>query len=311
MLYELAKGKLCRTSEIARSFGVSPRTVERYVEELRMAGVPIVASRGTLKLLSSLEINYDYTLGLSAREKKILLLLSDLAEKYFGNIYSQDIESIKLKIGESLSFDPFFHKYEEPTQYYTILTPKREGIDPRVVETLEAAMMQRYVVRFSYRHPLDGLSVYTVEPYRLVFSDEHWFLFSRDVQRNRQFFLRVSRILHPVEHLNIKFAMPPQDRIEKALSRVFGTHYADSEYRITIWFSPDVARVVQDTIRHPSQSIHANPDGSIHYTILVCGYREVVSWVLSYGSKAKIISPRWIAEEVAQEIEQMYKLYKS
>ncbi len=276
-----------------------------------MAGVPIVASRGTLRLLSSLEINYDYTLGLSAREKKVLLLLSDLAEKYFGNIYSQDIESIKLKIRESLSFDPFFHKYEEPTQYYAILTPKREGIDPRVVETLEAAMMQRYVVRFSYRHPVDGLSAYTVEPYRLVFSDEHWFLFSQEVQHNRWFFLRVSRILHPVERLSRKFIMPSQDRIEKALARVFGTHYTDYEYSITIWFSPDVARVIQDTIRHPSQSIHVNPDGSIHYTIRVCGYREVVSWVLSYGSKARIIAPQWIAEEVAQEIEQMYKFYKS
>lgn len=276
-----------------------------------MTGVPIVTSRGTFKLLSSLEINYDYTLGLSAREKKILLLLSELAEKYFGNIYSRDIENIKLKIRESLSFDPFFYKYEEPTQYYTILTPKGEGIDPRVVEALEVAMMQRCVVRFSYRHPVSGLSMYTVEPCRLVFSDEHWFLFSRDIQRNRRFFLRVSRILHPVEHLKTRFAMPSQDKIEKDLFRVFGTHYADSEYRITIWFSPDIARVVQDTIRHPSQSIQVNPDGSIHYTICVCGYREVVSWVLSYGSKAKIIAPRWIAEEVAREIEQMGRLYKS
>ena len=311
MLYELAKGGSLRTSEVAQAFGVSRRTIERYVEELKMAGVPIVASYGTLRLSSSLMIDYDYTLGLSAREKKVLLLISNLAEKYFGNIFSQDIENITLKIKESLSLDPFFYKYEEPTQYYAILTPGRENVDTRVVETLEAAMSTRRVVKLSYRHPVDGYRVYTVEPYQLVFSDEHWFLFCRDIQRNRRFFLRVSRILHPVERLSRKFSMPAQSAIEKALSRVWGTHYDDTEYTITIWFSSDVARIIKDTTRHPSQKIYENPDGSIHYTVCVCGYREIISWVLSYGSKAKVIAPFWIAEEVAQEIERMHKLYRT
>lgn len=311
LLYKLVRGNSCTTQEIAQNFGVSRRTVERYIEELKMAGVPVVSSRGMLGMSTDLAIDYDYTLGLSAREKKILLLASNLAEKYFGNIYSQDIENTVLKIRESLSSDPFFHKYEEPIQYYTILEPRRENIDIKVIEILEAAMVQKQVVKFFYRHPGGNCRAYVVEPYRFVFSDEHWFLFSRDVRRNRRFFLRISRISPPVERLPKRFSMPTQDAIERSLSRVFGTHYTDTEHRITIWFSREVARIIRDTVRHPSQSIRENPDGSIHYTIRVCGYQEVISWVLSYGSKAKVLAPRWIAEKVAKEIELMHKLYKS
>jgi predicted DNA-binding transcriptional regulator YafY len=311
LLYELAKGRTLRTSEVAQTFGVSRRTIERYVEELKMAGVPVFTSSGTLRLSSSLMIDYDYTLGLSAREKKVLLLISSLAEKYFGNAFSQHTENITLKIKESLNLDPFFYQYEELTQYYTILTPRRENVHIGVIETLEAAMSSRQVVRLSYRHPSDGHQMYIVEPYRLVFSDEHWFLFCRDIQRDCRFFLRVSRILHPVERLSRKFSMPAQSAIEKALSRVWGTHYADTEYTITVWFSSDVARIIKDTTRHPSQKIYENPDGSIYYTVYACGYREIISWVLSYGSKAKVIAPFWIAEEIAQEIERMHKLYRT
>lgn len=312
ILFELMKGSTMSSKELAAKFNVNVRTIERYIEELKMAGIPIVSSRGSHKLPHSmLDIDYDYTLQLSAREKKILLLMTEFALKYFGSLYSKELEEIKESIENSLKLDNFYSRYIEHTYCYLLLQPRVESIDIRVVDALEEAIIHNLIVKFNYRHPVKGWCEYEVEPYRLVFSDEHWYLFCKDTKRNFRLFLRLSRINPPVRSTQKTFSMPTSQQLSVMLNSVWGTHFSEREYEIKIWFSKKVAGRIEETIRHQSQKIEHNADGSIVCSFKTCGYRELISWVLSWGSQAKIISPDWIVKKISEEVEKTLGLYKN
>lgn len=311
LLKILFSGEIVKTSEFASNEGISIRTVQRYIEQLRESGVPIISIRGNIKLSQTMIKDIDYTLNLSSRHKKILLLILKLARSYFGNLYMDDIREIEDKIDRSLRADPFYYHYAERTYYYVIMPPRRELINMKVVEALERSIVNSLRIRITYAHPQRETKEYLVEPYMIVYSDDHWYLFCKEVERNFRTFLRISRILH-IELTNECFSMPTFKEIDEMLQRVWGTHYSDQEpIEIKIWFSKAVAQKIKETIRHPSQRIELQPDGSIICSLKVSGYKEVISWVLSWGKNAELLEPSWMRERIAKEISSMYSKYQT
>lgn len=311
LLRKLFNDEIVNTSEFAHSEGVSMRTVQRYIEQLREAGVPIVSIRGNVKLSQTMVRDIDYTLNLSSRHKKILLLMLKLASSYFGNLYMEDIKEIEERIDHSLRADPFYYHYAERTHYYVIMPPRHEQINMKVVEALERSIVSARQTKIIYVHPQRGTKEYLVEPYMIVYSDDHWYLFCRDVERSFRTFLRISRITH-VELTDKTFSMPTSREINEMLQKVWGTHYSDREpVEIRILFSKAVAQKIKETMRHPSQRLEPQSDGSVICTLKVSGYREVISWVLSWGKEAELLKPEWMRKKMAEEIKSMHDKYKN
>jgi len=311
LLRKLFNGEIVNTFEFAHSEDVSIRTVQRYIEQLREAGVPIVSIKGNVKLSQTMVKDIDYTLNLSSRHKKILLLMLKLASSYFGNLYMEDIKEIEERIDRSLRADPFYYHYAERTHYYVIMPPRRERINMKVVEALERSIVNVQRVKILYAHPQRSAKEYLVEPYTIVYSDDHWYLFCKEVERNFRTFLRISRIIY-VELTKESFSMPTFKEIDEMLQRVWGTHYSDREpIEIKIWFSKAVAQKIKETIRHPSQRLEPQQDGSVICSLRVSGYREVINWVLSWGKEAELLEPQWVRERIAEEVRSMYSKYQT
>lgn len=309
LLCALFSGEVINVSEFAHTNRVTKRTVQRYVSQLREAGLPVISSKGDVRLPQIAVRDVDCTLNLSSRHKKVILLMLKLAKAYFGNLYVEDIREIEEKITRSLKMDPFYYHYAERTNYYVIMPSKREGIDMKVVEALERAIIETRRTKVLYAHPQKSTQEYTIEPYMIVYSDDHWYLFGKDSERNFRTFLRMSRIMH-VELLRERFSIPTFREIEKMLKKVWGTHYSDREpIEMKIRFSESVAQKIGETMRHPSQRLEPQPDGSVILTLKVSGYREIISWVLSWGKEAEFLEPQWIREKIAKEVEAMYTVY--
>jgi predicted DNA-binding transcriptional regulator YafY len=76
-----------------------------------------------------------------------------------------------------------------------VLAPPRKRPDPRVLATLGDALFRRKRVTFSYRAMRsEAAAERTVEPYGLFFVSGHWYLASRDVEKDALRNFRVSRI---------------------------------------------------------------------------------------------------------------------
>ena len=71
--------------------------------------------------------------------------------------------------------------------------------------------------------------------------------------------------------------------------------------RIKVWFDKDIAGYISEKVWHSSQRIHEQIDGSVIFEAEVSGTDEVKFWVMSWGSKALVLEPEFLREEIRSE----------
>jgi len=80
---------------------------------------------------------------------------------------------------------------------------------------------------------------------------------------------------------------------------------------VTIRFSAEVARYVEESQRHSSQQCEHQPDGSLLVRLDLSGTTEVKSWVLSFGRQAEVLEPDALRSELQDELAAALKLYSN
>ena len=61
---------------------------------------------------------------------------------------------------------------------------------------------------------------------------------------------------------------------------------------------------------HPTQKFKKAAGGGLEMTMDVRGTTEVVSWVLGFGDKARVIAPAPLRDEVARELDRAARAYR-
>jgi predicted DNA-binding transcriptional regulator YafY len=82
-----------------------------------------------------------------------------------------------------------------------------------------------------------------------------------------------------------------------------------SSERVELRFDAAVATYVAGREWHPSQSIEQHADGSVLMRLDVCIDLALRSWVLGFGSAARVIAPQRLILEVRDEIERARARY--
>ncbi len=79
------------------------------------------------------------------------------------------------------------------------------------------------------------------------------------------------------------------------------------KYEVHIRFEGYAARVVAERQWHPTQAIRKlKPEGSvIEFQADLSGLEEITRWVLSWGSKARVLGPPELQKRVREELEKM------
>jgi predicted DNA-binding transcriptional regulator YafY len=113
--------------------------------------------------------------------------------------------------------------------------------------------------------------------------------------------------------LKTKFVRDPRFNARDHLGGGFGVwSYAGEEKRtheVHIRFEGYAARVVGERLWHSTQAIlKLKPDSSvIEFQADLSGLEEITRWVLSWGSKAKVLGPPELVKRVREELEGMMK----
>jgi predicted DNA-binding transcriptional regulator YafY len=122
----------------------------------------------------------------------------------------------------------------------------------------------------------------------------------------RIFALDRIKMLHQTRE---NFEVPEDFRLENFMGSSFGV-YQGPPVHIKVWFHPDVAGYIKEKIWHESQQIHPQPDGSIIFEAQVAGTEEIRFWIMTWGSKAEVLEPESLREEIRIEAERMARRYK-
>ena len=280
------------TPELAERFEVSRRTINRDIEDLCKAGIPICTSQGTGGGISIMDgYRMDRTILTSKDMQMILAGLRSLDSVSGSSYYGQLME--KIRAGSSSFISGRDSILIDLSSWY------RESLTPKI-ETIQDAIGDRHLVRFHYFSP-SGDSERTVEPYYLVFRWSSWYLWGwcRDRADFRLFKLnRMDSVQKTEEKFECREAPMPDLSNEKIFPgkiRVKALFEADQKWRLVEDFGPEC--------------FAESDDGRLLFTADYTDLESLVTWLMTFGDKAEVLEPREAREAVSQMAKKMVILY--
>ncbi len=278
---------------LAERFEVSKRTINRDIEDICKAGIPVRTTQGTGGGISIMDgYRMDRTLLTSKDMQMILAGLRSLDSVSGNSYYGQLME--KIQAGSSKFVSGRDSILIDLSSWY------RDSLEPKI-GTIQDAIEDRHLVTFRYYAPA-GESERAVEPYYLVFRWSSWYLWGwcRDRKDYRLFKLnRMDDVRKSEEAFDCREAPMPDLSNEKIFP---------GKIAVKALFAPDMKwRLVED---FGPDCFTESEDGKLLFTAKYTDMENLITWLLTYGDKAEILEPREAREKIAQIAQNMVRIYE-
>ena len=279
--------------ELAEMFEVSKRTINRDIDDLCRAGIPIVTSQGTGGGISIMDgYRMDRTILSSKDMQMIMAGLRSLDSVSGSNYYSRLMEKIKAGSTEFVS--------GSESILIDLSSWNKDSISPKI-ELIQDAIELGKTVKFEYYSP-KGNSEREIEPYYLIFKWSSWYVYGYCLLRNdfRLFKLnRMTKITH-VRNFVKRGDVPMPDLSNE---RVF-----PSKGKVKAVFDPSMKwHLIED---YGIESFTELPDGKLLFEHEYADDDGLLSWMLSMRDKVTIIEPETVRQKlfcIATDIAEKYR----
>ena len=278
--------------ELAERFEVSRRTINRDIEDLCKAGIPIRTTQGTGGGISIMDgYRMDRTILTSKDMQMILAGLRSLDSVSGSSYYGRLME--KIQAGSSEFIIGRDSILIDLSSWY------RETLAPKI-ETIQDAIGDRRSIRFLYYAP-SGESRRTVEPYYLVFRWASWYLWAWCTDRKdyRLFKLnRMDQVTETDQEFICREAPMPDLSTEKIFPggiKVKALFTQDMKWRLVEEFGP--------------QCFTETGDGKLLFTADYTDMENLVTWFMTFGAKAEVLEPAEARDIIRGNAEETLKIY--
>ena len=151
-----------------------------------------------------------------------------------------------------------------------------------------------------------------VHPYHLGQFEHGWYLTGHDVRRNGMRTFAMQRMTGLVVQ-KTRFTRPVDFDAREHFGGSFGVwayeEGAKGREEVRIRFTGYAARIVSERRWHASQELtQTGRKGEVELRMHLAGLEEVMRWVLSWGSKAKVVDPARLREMVRKEVRAMSRM---
>ena len=278
---------------LAEKFEVSRRTINRDIEDLCKAGIPIVTKQGVNGGISIIEnFKLDKTVFTQGEMQDILAGLRSLDSVNGTNRYGQLME--KLSVGSSdFMVGNQSVLIDLSSWYKNSLAPK--------IELIRTAIDKCRKLEFLY-YSSKGESVRFIEPYYLIFRWSSWYVWGWCVKRRDFRLFKLNRMdqvkISEQEFLKRQVPIPDlsDERIFPGGIKVKALFEQDCKWRLVEEFGTESFRVQQDG-KLLFQSDYTDKD-------------NLITWLLSFREKVELLEPEELREEIKVSIECMKKKYE-
>jgi hypothetical protein len=104
------------------------------------------------------------------------------------------------------------------------------------------------------------------------------------------------------------YEFPKDYDFEKAFNRDFGI-IKRKAFKVEAALKGWAAQYAAERIWSPDQKIEKKANGKIKLSFTASSDSEVLSWLLSFGEEAQLLSPEWLVTKVGKKIEKLSRVY--
>lgn len=299
LTYIILERQSVTASEMAEHFGVSQRTIYRWVDALDLAGVPVVTTKGKG---GGIRLAEKYTLdkAVLTEEEKLEILSSVQAFQVLSG--SSDTAVSKLKAITKATAD--WIKID-----FAPWNPK--GMEIReLFSMLKNAVLTKRQVKFDYYSSRGECSVRTADPWKIVFRGQAWYLYGFCHSKKEPRYFKLNRMQNTVvSKEKIEWAETDFGETKSAEGQKYSGDSTEGLpiVKLKLWVSDrNVYRILDEF------SVQKIEDaGEKGYKILEMELPEMYwlkSWFLSFGSELKILEPERLRKELMLEVKKMYEI---
>ena len=288
----LQQRKFVTAPYLAEKFEVSRRTINRDIEDICKAGIPIVTTQGANGGISIME---GFALDTTVFTEQELSAIFAGLKSLDSVSKSASAEKLAQKIGGNKSIPVADHMVIDLASFY------KDDLAAKI-DTIKLAIKQAKCITFHYCYN-KGEADKTIEPYLIVFKWSDWYVFGfcKERQDFRMYKLRRLWNLQMTEE-NFLVREVPEEK------KQFGVNMTD-DYVITAVYDASVKYRLVEEYGHTSFT--EQEDGSLYTEWGFTRPENAVEWFLSFGDKVKVLGPPEMVERMKNALERIKNLYET
>ena len=276
---------------LAEKFEVSRRTIGRDIDALCGAGIPIVTHQGTGGGISIAEgFKLDKHVLTTGELSGIIAALKGL-----GSVSEKSrIERTLDKLGANSDVVVSLHEpivIDLASYYKGELTGK--------IETIKQAIFTKRLIEFDYFYD-KGESHRRIEPYVIIFHWTSWYVFGFCLERMDWRMFKLNRLwnLSECDEQFIMRDIPPE-------KRDFDNHLTGDAKLVAIFDKSTRYQLIE---AYGPDCYYETEEG-LHFEIDFSSRNYIISWVLSFGDRVKVLEPPDVAAKIKSVAENILSKY--
>lgn len=308
LLLMLQYKEFSTATELADILEVDKKTIYRYIENLQSSNIPVESKKGRY---GGFSINKDFYIKypkLEGEEMQALLLASKILTKENGFFYSDELKKAIVKIkGCSLNEDDSLFEFKENIAFEMNKSGNLENFND-IISKINYSMTKGKVIDIKYFsiNRNDEVEL-KLNPYTIFCKNGIWYLIAYCHSKNTERTFEVCRIkqLKITSDIFIKprnFSLKDYLKSHKDLS-------LGGRIKVKIKFNKAVTEFIEEGKWLKDQQIEKTSDGSTNFHTYVDELGEIKSWLLGFGTKAEVLEPEELRNEIHKEISGMANLY--
>lgn len=278
--------------ELAERFGVSTRTIYRDIDVLSLAKIPIYTNKGNkggIKILPEFTLNKS--IFSEEEQTEMLNALHNLkAVKY------PEVDGVLTKLGALFKNANSYNWLEVDFSSWGSGEEEKNKFNK-----IKSSILSHNVISFNYISYEGEETKREVEPYKLIFKGQGWYLVGYCRIRNDDRTFKISRIRELVikdEEFNFVDG-----------SKDFKDNYStkDNMINLVLRFRKEITHRVYDEFK--IEDINNKNDKYIEVKTAFADGEWVYGYILSFGADVEVIEPEYIRKEIKERLNKAIKNY--
>ena len=300
ILFDLLSKKCVTAKYLSEKYEVSIRSIYRYINSLEMAGVPLYSVKGNnggFKIIEQYKLSSTF---MSVKEfEQVINALTAINEGVPNKILESALTKLKASIkNEYAGFDI------KSGNLIIDAGPWGDtvGYKSKLI-LIQKSIEEQVKIDFEYHDRNGEITNRIIEPHLILFKQGIWYVYAYCSLRESFRFFKIGRI-NNLNLLNEKFTRKEINKIELPLD-----YWHQNILAETIEFEVDksILSDIQEWIGVNNVSIKKEK----YLANAKLPFDEgLISKLMSYGNKIKIISPAKLRERILEVANQILKNYK-